>query len=339
MSDKINLSLEEVYQLSHNVLSKCGMSHDHASAIAKVVTAGERDECYSHGIYRLLVLSHTLKNGHVSPSAQPVITKDDSAIIHVDAKFAFSQLSFEKGVIHLIEKANEFGVAAMKINNCYHFSALWPEVERLTEAGLVGLATTPSHAWVTPAGGGSPVLGTNPLAFGWPRNGKNPYVFDFATSAIARGDVELHYRSGMKLPEGVGLDAKGQPTIEPKAVIDGGSMLTFGGYKGSALSTMIELIAGPLIGDLTSLDSLALDAGNGSTPCHGELILAFNPQKFGGNNTAENNEARAERLFTSIVDQGARLPSQRRYEARQRSQKNGVFVSKQMLSEISQLFK
>jgi delta1-piperideine-2-carboxylate reductase len=32
-------------------------------------------------------------------------------------------------------------------------------------------------------------------------------------------------------------------------------MLTFGGHKGSALSAMVELLAGPLLGDLTSLES------------------------------------------------------------------------------------
>lgn len=42
-------------------------------------------------------------------------------------------------------------------------------------------------------------------------------------------------------------------------VLDSGAMLTFGGHKGSALAAMVELIAGPLIGDLTSAESLAWD--------------------------------------------------------------------------------
>jgi len=59
-------------------------------------------------------------------------------------------------------------------------------------------------------------------------------------------------------------------------------MLTFGGHKGSALAAMIELLAGPLIGDLTSAQSLAHDAGAGASPFHGELILAFDPRRFLG---------------------------------------------------------
>ncbi|WP_422666694.1 hypothetical protein [Burkholderia mallei] len=38
-------------------------------------------------------------------------------------------------------------------------------------------------------------------------------------------------------------------------------MRTFGGHKGSALAAMIELLAGALIGDMTSAESLAFDEG------------------------------------------------------------------------------
>jgi hypothetical protein len=61
-----------------------------------------------------------------------------------------------------------------------------------------------------------------------------------------------------------------------------GAMMTFGGHKGSALSAISELLARPLIGDLTSAESMAVDQGVGATPCHGELILAFNPQLVAG---------------------------------------------------------
>ena len=84
-------------------------------------------------------------------------------------------------------------IAALGINRCVHFSALWADIEPLTDAGLVALACTPSHAWVTPAGGSKPLFGTNPLAFGWPRAGQPAFIFDFATSAVARGEIELTY--------------------------------------------------------------------------------------------------------------------------------------------------
>lgn len=337
MTNKINLSLDQIYDLSFKILSKYGLSESHAGAIARVILAGERDECISHGVYRLGVLAHTIKQGHVSKTAEPKITVDDTSIVKVDAQYALSPLAFEKGVEELARKTKQVGIAALQINHCYHFSALWPEVEIIAAHGLVGIAMTPSHAWVTPAGGNYPVLGTNPLAFSWPREHEsNPYVFDFATSAIARGDLELHDRTNTELPDNVAIDRDGNVTKDAKTVIDGGSMLTFGGYKGSALSTMIELMSGALLEDLTSQESLDLDAGKKSVPCHGELLFAFDPSKFGLGNIAKSI-ASAERLFKSITDQGARLPSQRRFAARKRSQENGVFISEHIYSELQML--
>jgi LDH2 family malate/lactate/ureidoglycolate dehydrogenase len=113
-------------------------------------------------------------------------------------------------------------------------------------------------------------------------------------------------------------------------------MLAFGGHKGSALSAMIELLAGPLIGDMTSAESMAFDEGVGAAPCHGELILAFDPKVFLGPDAAQH-VARAETMFESIVGQGARLPSQRRYEARGRSKVNGVRIPKALYDDLQTL--
>ena len=64
-------------------------------------------------------------------------------------------------------------------------------------------------------------------------------------------------------------------------------MLTFGGHKGSALAAMVELLAGPLIGDMTSKESLAYDDGTGSSPYGGELIIALDPERFLGADRAK----------------------------------------------------
>ena len=110
-------------------------------------------------------------------------------------------------------------------------------------------------------------------------------------------------------------------------------MLTFGGHKGSALSTMVELLAGPLIGDMTSTESMAFDGGVKAAPCHGEIIIALDPKLLGGGDSVTQN-ARAEHLFAGFTDQGARLPSQRRYAARARSIVHGVRIPRQLHAEL-----
>jgi len=331
----IRLSLEEARELALSIMRRAGFSEAQAQAVTTTVVAGERDGCASHGLYRVLGCVSSLKAGKVVADAEPEVIDQAPAIVRVDARGGFSQLAFQAGLPVLKDKARANGIAALAINRCVHFSALWVEIEALTEAGLVALACNPSHAWVAPAGGSKPIFGTNPIAFGWPRAGKQPFIFDFATSAIARGDIELHRRAGKAIPEGWGIDANGQTSTDAEAVMNG-AMLTFGGHKGSALAAMVELIAGPLIGDLTSAESLAYDAGSKSSPYHGELIIALDPQRFLGA-AADDHLARAEVLFEGIQEQGARLPSQRRYDARARSLADGVQIPQALYDDLNAL--
>ena len=334
-SPTVVMTLAEVRALARSALLRVGLSSDHADAVAETMMAGERDGCASHGLYRLLVAARSVRAGTVVADATPVLSEPARALVRVQGGGGFAQLAFETGRAVLADKARRLGIAALALNNVVHFAALWPEVEWLAGEGLVALAFTPSHAWVAPAGGTRPVFGTNPIAFGWPRPGREPFVFDLATSAVARGEIELHRRAGKPVPDDWGYDADGQATTDAGAVLDG-AMRTFGGHKGSALAAMVELIAGPLIGDLTSAESLAADGGAGGSPLGGELIVAIDPAGFLGDQV-EAHLARAESLFAAVEEQGARLPSQRRYAARAKSKVHGVHIPAQLLADIDAL--
>ncbi len=314
------------------IFRRAGLNQVQAAALSRVIVAGERDACTSHGIYRIEGVLRTVKAGKVKADALPVLDRGEGAILRVDAGGGFSNPAFELGLPVLAERARELGLAALVVNDCTHFAALWPEVEAITEQGLAALVMCPSYATVAPAGGTRPLLGTNPLAFGWPRPGRDPYVFDFATSVAARGEIELHRRAGKPLPEGWAIDAEGEPTTDPVAAL-GGAMLTFGGHKGSAISTMVELLAGVMIGDLTSPEALEALGTTTLAPRHGELILALSPEKFAAGRPGDPF-ARAEVLLQAITGQGARLPSARRYAARAKSVAEGIAL---MAAEVELL--
>lgn len=333
--DVVVMSLEEVFALSFEILTRAGLSSPHAQAVARTMMLSERDACHSHGLHRLPGCVMTIQSGKLSLEAEPSVADVTPSLVRVDADYGYSLLAFERGIPLLEAKARRCGLAAMAINNCFHFSALWPEVEALAERGLAALIMTPSHAWVAPAGGTRGLLGTNPIAFGWPRPGEHPYVFDFATSAMARSEIASHKLAGKAIPEVVGLDSEGVPTTDPAAAL-AGAMLTFGGHKGSALATMVELMAGPLIGDRTSLASMEFDGNLKLAPCHGELVLAFDPAMMGAEG-ANQGQIWAERLFAGFGEQGARLPSERRYAARARSIRHGVQVSRALHRRLSDL--
>lgn len=326
MSGSVVLTVDTLHERVEAIFRKAGLNLVQAGAVSRVVVAGERDGCKAHGVYRIEGTLRTIKAGKVVPDAVPeLLPQDAPAVVRVTANGGFANAALELGVAALAERARSAGIAALVVTDAAHFSALWPEIEAVTQEGLAGLALCPSYATVAPAGGDSALLGTNPLAFGWPRDGQLPYVFDFATSVAARGEIELHRRDGRSLPDGWAIDADGRPTTDPEAAL-AGAMLPFGGHKGSAISTMIELLAGILIGDRTSPE--ALDALGTTTlaPTHGELVIAFSPRVFAAGRPGDPL-ARAEVLLEAIVGQGARLPSQRRFAARARSENDGISLT------------
>lgn len=326
------VTFAELTERIEAIFRKAGLSAEQAGPVARIIAAGERDAAGAHGIYRIDGCLRTVLAGKVNATAVPELEDDGSAVIRVAADDGFSGAALELGVPVLAERARQLGLAALVIHDTAHFSALWYDVETLTEVGLAALALCPSYTAVAPAGGREALLGTNPIAFGWPRPGKPPYVFDFATSMAARGEVELHLQAGTPLPEGWAVDAEGQPTTDPEAAL-AGALLPFGGHKGSAISTMIELLGGIMIGDLTSPESLAAMGTVAKIPSHGELILAFDPVSFSAGRPG-NPAARAEILFDAILGQGARLPGQRRYQARERSLTEGITLT---AAEVEQL--
>ena len=142
----------------------------------------------------------------------------------------------------LAEAAKDVGVAVMSTTHTYHFAALWPETEALAEKGLIGLACVSYIPFVAPAGGNQPLFGTNPIAFAWPRPGRSPVVVDMATASLALGEVQIAACEDHPVPLGTGLDADGRLTSDPKEILKG-MLLPFGGYKGSAIALMVELVA------------------------------------------------------------------------------------------------
>ncbi|MEN2748909.1 Ldh family oxidoreductase [Sphingomonas sp. T9W2] len=326
------MTLAEVRDYARATLTRVGLAPAHVAAVAETIVAGERDGCGAHGLYRLLVAAHSVASGVVVPDAVPVLEQRAAGVVRVDGRGGFAQLAFETGRDALVTAARANGIAALAINNVVHFAALWPEVEALVERGLVAMAVTANHAWVSPAGGTQPVFGTNPIAFGWPRADAAPFVFDFATSAVARGEIELHRRAGKPVPAEWGHAPDGSDTTDAAAVL-AGAMRTFGGHKGSALALMIELLAGPLIGDLTSAESIAWDGGRKGSPLGGELILALDPAGFLGA-AAAAEMARAESVFAAIEGQGARISGARRHALRPVSEREGVSVSRALLRDI-----
>lgn len=334
MDDTLRLELSELRSLALEALLGVGCSRDQADAISEAVARAEGDGAHSHGLFRVPFYARVIRESGAMPDARPVLRELAPGVIQVDGGMGFAPLAHRVGLPELVRRARSQGIAALALRNVFHIGALWHEMEALTSEGLVGLAFTTSISHVPPAGGARPLYGTNPMAFGWPRAEGPPVIFDQASSASARGEILLHQRAGKPLPEGWAVGPDGAPTTDPAEAL-AGAQLPFGGYKGASIALMVELLAGALIGDLFSFESAERDRTGIEVGPGGELLIAMDPGRCLAERSPDDQTAHAERLFQRILDDGeARLPGQRRYEARARSEEEGVEVPRALVEEV-----
>lgn len=332
-SDRETITLAEGRELALAALTRHGCDKANAEAVAGIMMAAEADRAESHGLFRLPGYIASLKSGKVDGRAKPVVTRPSPGVVRVDGKLGFAPLAIEAGRAPLIEAARAQGVAALALVRIHHFAALWPEVEALAAHGLAALACTCATPMVAPAGGTKPFFGTNPLAFAFPRDNAPPVVFDQASAAMARGDVTIHAREGKPVPPGTGIGPDGQPTTDPAAVLKG-AQLPFGGYKGSNIALMIELLAGALIGEVFSPESGRLGPHDGGPPVGGELIIALDPDRFNSGAWGQRVESFLDEMMAQA---GVRLPGARRHRNRAETGATGIGLPNALLAEIREL--
>ena len=309
----VPLSLDQIYELAFNTLKANGCDDENAKILSTLITNAERDGSMSHGLFRLPAYVSGLKSGKINGKGRPEIKKISSSVIKVDGKNCLAPMVLNKSIPDLIAAAKENGVAVLAITNSHHMAAMWPETEMIAEQGLVAFACTSYKPAVAPAGAKKPLFGTNPISFAWPRPGMTPVVYDMATASMAMGEVQVAKREGHKVPLGTGLSKEGKETTDPAEIADGGVLLPFGGYKGSGIAMMVELLAGALVGDNFSYETAEKDNNEGGPPSGGEFILAMSPDKISERNWKDHSN----NFFEKMKDlEGVRLPGERRHKNR-----------------------
>jgi delta1-piperideine-2-carboxylate reductase len=332
--DTVHLSYADLVALLERIFVRNGVSQKSAAILAENCAGCERDGSLSHGVFRMPGYVSSLNSGWVDGMAVAEIEDVGPAFVRVDAKGGFTQPAFFAAKALLIEKVRANGVAVLAIRRSHHFSALWPDVEPFAEEGFVALSVVNSMACVVPHGGKKAVFGTNPVAFASPRAGAAPFVFDQASSAIAHGDVQIAARAGHELKPGMGVDRDGLPTNDPKAILDGGALLPFGGHKGNSIALMVEILSAALTGGYFSGEFDWSGHKGAQTPYTGQFFVVIDPARGG-------NDAFAERvagICDLVLEAGQdRLPGDRRHVTRAKAERDGIPLSSETHDKLKAL--
>jgi uncharacterized oxidoreductase len=208
-----------------------------------------------------------IRKGEIQPAAPVVVVRETETTAAVDCGWNFGQVGGRRAVEVATAKAGTHHTACVVTQRCGHVGRLGAYTEFAARHGFIalGFCNSPRHGhFVLPWGGREPRLATNPLSFAFPVGSGEPIVADFSTAAAPEGKIRVYRDRQKALPEGWIVDAQGKPSTDPASFYGPpmGAILPFGresGYRGFALSLLVEVMGGTLAG----LDITVDQPGNG----------------------------------------------------------------------------
>jgi len=221
----------------------------------------------SHGLIRIPQYVNDIRNGEIQPAAPVVVVRETETTAAVDCGWNFGQVGAMRAMEVATAKAREHHTSCVVGLRCGHAGRLGAYTEFAARQGFIslGFCNSPRHGhYVLPWGGREPRLATNPISFAFPAGSGEPIVADFSTASSPEGKIRV-YRDGKRtLPEGWIVDAQGKPSTDPASFYGPpmGAILPFGresGYRGFALSLLVEVLGGTLGGLNITVDQ----PGNG----------------------------------------------------------------------------
>lgn len=302
-------------------LEAAGASEAQAVSTALALVRAEAQGIGSHGLSRVAQYANHLRSGRVAGEVEAAIAREHGATLLVDAKDGFAFPACELAVERGSQLAKKFGVCFAGVTNSHHAGVLVDHLRPAAHAGLVGLAFANSPSAIPAAGGKRAIFGTNPIAAMFPRKGRDPLMIDLSLSEVARGKIAVAAKEGRAIPEGWALDKEGQPTTDAKAAL-AGSMLPVGGAKGAMLALIVEILVTALTGAHIGTEASSFFEDEGNRPRIGQAFILVNPGALAGTDVYEE---RIETLVAAmLVDEGVRLPGERRSALERKAREEGI---------------
>jgi len=245
------LKAEELRTIGTSIFKALGAPAKDAELVANLLVEANLTGFDSHGMIRLPIYARGIRMGVVKPGAEIKIQEETASTAVIDGGWNFGQVVCQKAMTLCIEKAKNNVVGLVTAHHCHHAGRMNTYAEMAMNQDMIGVVSVNSTSTVAPFGGKTRQLGTNPLCFAIPAGKEPPMVLDMATSVWARGKVMVYLARGQELPEGVLLDAEGEPTTDPSWYTKKGMLRPLGGlmgYKGFGLALLVEALAGALTG-------------------------------------------------------------------------------------------
>ncbi len=271
------ITAEALHDFAAAIFSAAGVGAEDARSWAETLVWANLRGVDSHGVLRIPRYLELIGTGAINPRPRMAMRVAAGAIGLLDADQAPGPVAMNRAMDEAISIARRLHLGWVVARDITHAGAVGHFALRAAEQRLVGLVMTASGPLMAWPGSQGPVVSTNPLAIAIPAAGRAPLLLDMSTAAVALGKVMAAKDAGTPIPEGWGVDAKGQPTTDPAAVA---SLLPMAGPKGAGLSLMIECLASLTAGNPLITPAL-LGQGAKDGPRMNGVAIALDVGAFG----------------------------------------------------------
>jgi LDH2 family malate/lactate/ureidoglycolate dehydrogenase len=246
------LNHNQLRNFTESLLSTGGMPPDDAKLVAKLLVKADLRGYPGHGVTRVAPYLKWIKDGTINLRERPRVVQEGKITAVIEGNHYIGQAAAHMAMQLAIKKAKEHGAGVVTVRRASHSGRLADYMEMAADAGLIAMgAVSVGSGTTTLYGGMERIIGTHPMAFGIPaRNGRH-IILDFATASMSMGEIQKRVAKKEPIPDDVMLDGHGNPTNDFKALLGPprGVFLPFGGYKGSGVALITEILGGLLTGN------------------------------------------------------------------------------------------
>lgn len=256
-----------------------GFTEDEANRIADYLLWADMSGIKTQGIIKM---TGTEPLQDIKPKHEIKIERETKLSQLINAGAYPAPLVSQQATDTVIKKAKEHGFAIVGVHNTFSSNGAQAYyAERIAKEDLIGIVLARSPGAMAPFDSIDPLFGTNPIGFAFPTTDE-PLVFDMATSAMTFYGLVLAKARGETIPDNMAIDKDGMPTNDPAAAMSGAILPFDRNYKGSGLSMVVEIMAGPLAAS-AYCDCETFDKEWGSTFIAVDPNLLVDTQQFKNN--------------------------------------------------------
>ncbi len=322
--DFLRLTPQEAAELGQRALEAVGYSGEDARITIDQLVDNSLCGYRFAGLPRVLAIATDVKT---KQARRPVsIVRETPVSALIDGGNNIGYVAAYRAAEIAIKKAKTSGMATVGAYDSYYSGRNAYFVEKIVKEGLVAFHTSAAFPRVLPPGAAKPMLGTNPICFGFPSD-NGPVVVDMGTASFMWGEVMLHAHLGEPMPEGVGFDEQGRPSTDASKVLKGG-VAPFGGHKGYGLSFAIQAL-GILAG---------AHLAKGQVRDYAFFFWVVDPEiMLPGGEFPKQMAEYVKQIKDTPKQPGVeeiRIPSERAYREREQRRKEGILVDRKVVESL-----